>query len=355
MEPTNRNPALDGARAVAVLLVILCHVIRPTVFPGGAVGVDIFFVLSGYLITGILLSEAKATGDIRIGRFLLRRALRLMPPLVLLLSVVAIVGPFLWPDAPVALAVIVSALYLTDYVSALYGVLPILGHTWSLSVEEHFYLVWPVAVLGLVRLSPRGQIAALALAFVVATLWRLANAWWSDSYEFTALRFDTRVSGLILGALLAVSRLRFDQARADIIGVASIVALVGLIAIYSQSALYLAFLQPLIDMAALGLIASLTCAGSLPSRLLAWRPAAYVGLISYSVYLWHYPIAVTIRHAFSEDWRVILAGTLALSLPLAALSWVFIEAPVRAFRRRLVAAPANRIAISCSETPPTAG
>src|SRR5690349_20309645 len=139
----SRNSALDGARALAVLLVLLHHTRVPG-FAGGFIGVDVFFVLSGYLITSILLREADSAGDIRIGRFLLRRALRLYPPLLLMLSAVLILGPSIWPTEQLGMPVLISALYLSDYATAFYGPLSVIGHTWSLAVEEHFYLLWPI-------------------------------------------------------------------------------------------------------------------------------------------------------------------------------------------------------------------
>ncbi|RVD19378.1 MULTISPECIES: acyltransferase [unclassified Mesorhizobium] len=326
-----RNPALDGVRALAAMLVVVHHSQSPWM-PGGFIGVDIFFVLSGFLITSLLMREADGTGTIAIGAFLLRRSVRLMPPLVMLLAAALIIGPLFWPDVPIGLIVAISILYLADYVSALHGVIPLLGHTWSLAVEEHFYLIWPMAVLGLAKLAQRSRIKALAIAFVVATLWRLGNAYHYTEFEMTAFRFDTRLSGLLLGALVSVSGISLKGRHANIVGLSSLGALVVLAFVATQEPVSTAYLQPLIDMASAGLVVSLLNNETMIARAFAWRPIVYIGIISYSVYLWHYPIS---RAAlmYTNDWRMVLVVTLVLSLAIAALSWTFVEKPFQSWRR----------------------
>lgn len=331
-----RNPALDGIRAIAAMLVLLHHTRVPG-FGGGFIGVDIFFVLSGYLITGILLREAETTGGIAIGRFLLRRALRLFPPFALLLLAVLLIGPHVWPIEGLDLAVLIAGLYLTDYVAPIYGGLSILGHTWSLAVEEHFYLLWPFAVLALGGAARERRLRILLAAFAAATLWRLLNAWaFPDSFWFTGVRFDTRLSGLVLGAGLAVARPNLTRAVADRLGLASLLVLAGTTAIAAKDAIGAALLQPVIDIAAACLIAALTVETGRLSRLLSFGPIAYLGLISYAIYLWHYPISQAVQ-TFTSDWRIDLAITLPLTLALAALSYAFVEKPIQTWRRKRAA------------------
>lgn len=324
-----RIGALDGVRALAVLLVIVHHAEIPGI-TGGFIGVDIFFVLSGYLITRLLWREAKTSGEIAIGRFLLRRAIRLMPAFFLLLAATLLIGPFFWPDENLGLVVAIASVYLADYASALYGDLSVLGHTWSLSVEEHFYLLWPIAVLGLARLKNPAR--ALLVAFAAATLWRILNAWYFPDFGMTAFRFDTRASGLILGAWLAVSGLTLSAPAAERFGWLSLLSLAAFAATATELALPAALLQPAIDIAAAGLIASLTVDGTRFARAFAWRPAVLLGLISYSVYLWHYPISVA-AEIYTGDWRIVLAIALSLSIAIAALSYVLVEKPLQDWRQ----------------------
>jgi peptidoglycan/LPS O-acetylase OafA/YrhL len=194
-----RNPAFDGLRALAVGLVILHHARVPWL-DGGALGVDIFFVLSGYLITSLLMQEIHATGGIAVVRFLVRRALRLMPPFLVLLLATLLLGPVFWPNENLGLVVAIAGIYLADYASAFFGDLSVLAHTWSLSVEEHFYLVWPIAIAGLARWTPAARPQLLLAVFVAATLWRLGNAAVFPDIDLTYYRFDTRLSGLLIGA-----------------------------------------------------------------------------------------------------------------------------------------------------------
>ena len=141
----------DKVRAIAVMLVMIFHSSVP-LFHGGFLGVDVFFVLSGYLITRILLAELDKTGNIQLLRFYIHRLARLSPPLLLLLLLYLVAAPHFWPDYSWHVRdSLLTAMYLTDYAKALYNVPDMLRHTWSLSVEEHFYLLWP---LGLMLLSP---------------------------------------------------------------------------------------------------------------------------------------------------------------------------------------------------------
>ncbi len=188
--------ALDGIRGIAVLTVFAQHAGVPGTLGGGA-AVDVFFVLSGFLITGLLLDEYARRGRIDIPRFYGRRFLRLTPPLVLLALAYMLVAP---GDIGSAM---LSLFYLTDYGSAFLVDAGPLSHTWSLAVEEHFYLLWPLALLVLCRLPHRLLIPLLLALYCVATAHR-CGVFWTEGYDATYFRFDTRLSGLILGSLLAV-------------------------------------------------------------------------------------------------------------------------------------------------------
>ena len=200
------NPALDGLRAVAVVLVMADHCNVP-VFDQGYFGVDLFFVLSGFLITRLLVNEIDATGRIDLWKFYLRRLLRLAPALLLLLAAYLVIAPSLWPQVDFMSHLRDAALagfYLSDYSQAFWHNPKVLIHTWSLSVEEHFYLIWPFAILLLARIEPRWRLVGLLVIYLLASAWRIFE-YEIVGWDATYYRFDTRVGGLVCGALLATA------------------------------------------------------------------------------------------------------------------------------------------------------
>lgn len=289
------NPALDGIRALAVLGVIGFHA---GMLQGGYIGVDVFFVLSGYLITKVVGENPD------LPRFYWRRVKRLVPPLALMLA--AYVAFFSWaaPDgAHRSRDALLAFLYLTDYAHNV--VADQLRHTWSLSVEEHFYLLWP-----LIFLRCRPTMFALALAYVCATLWRVWRMhhgdWWL-AYP----QFDARVSGLILGCLMAhLPRIRFPAWP----GLVALAALAVLLPWDSATAHG-------VGMIPVEIAAAVAILGQSPQWL---GRLAYLGKLSYGIYLWHYPIASYLL-ARNTDPLLVLAGSLCGSIALAALSYHTIE------------------------------
>ncbi|MFD1982405.1 acyltransferase family protein [Mesorhizobium newzealandense] len=282
--------------------------------------------INSYLISSILFKERDRDGTINVMRFLKRRAKRLYPPLLVMLAAAAVIVPMLWPDVPTLLVLFLAAFYLTD----MFGKeVPIVGHTWSLSVEMQFYLIWPIVVFWL---GPRIRTRALLLMFAAVTLWRLGNGIYFHDFAQTAFRFDMRLSGLILGSAIAAGGFALKGRMAEMVGLASTTLLLFLSVVLWQDAVMMAYVQPTIDLAAAGLIISLVASeGTIINKVFSWRPLAWVGLISYSLYLWHLPIARAAM-LYSDDWRVVLAATVALSVPIAALSYAFIEKPMQ--RRR---------------------
>jgi len=310
------NPALDGIRALAVLGVIAfhCHV------PGawfGRYGVDVFFVLSGFLITTLLRQEAEA-GGIRFGAFYLRRLRRLYPALLLMLALYLLTFPLLGVPGHHIEDAAVAATYLMDYLPLVLGHPVIIGHTWSLSVEEHFYLLWPLAVAGLTLLRSRKAVVyVLAVTYGLATIYRM---WAEDYWGYLAMwmRFDTRISGLMFGALLAY--LPELRSRYWVLAVAPLFWLL----LRSHDALMMVPMTPA-EWLAGALVLWAASGSALP---LAWRPLAWLGRISYGLYLFHYPIACYLALGDGPWWQA-LAITLALSLPLAHLSYVYWESRFR--------------------------
>jgi peptidoglycan/LPS O-acetylase OafA/YrhL len=308
-------PALDGVRAIAVLLVLAFHARVPG-FTGGYLGVDLFFVLSGYLITRLLTEEHLQTGSIAVGSFYLRRLRRLYPALLLF------VGTYLLLAEPVfgkrfnhVRDAVISSLYLADYGRAFWKIPVILQHTWSLSVEEHFYLVWPLLLIAILKLAPRHQIASLTLLFLIATAWRwntLSHGDWLQTYY----RFDTRLSGLTLGAVFAIWRPKISGAQA--------------IAGWSLFAycVYAAYWKQIAGLREITLAAELSAAliilGSERLKYLGSKPLAWLGRMSYGIYLWHYPFAYWMRHK-GAHWSATFLVIGIASIACAALSYYTVE------------------------------
>ncbi|MEX1153295.1 acyltransferase family protein [Parvibaculum sp.] len=344
MSSTTFRPDIQGLRAVAVLPVLIFH-IWPGALPGGYIGVDVFFVISGYLITGLLLRELERDGTIGIVRFYGRRVRRLLPASTLVLVTVALLTFTLPPPQwrGVASEVIASALYFENWWLAAKSVNYLaadnapgpLQHFWSLSIEEQFYFVWPLLMIGMGALGLRrgwrlrpALGAALGVVFAVS----LALSVYETIHAPQTAYFvsHTRFWELALGGLLAVA-----GARAVIAGEAAKIAAatIGLAAIAAAAMLYsgmTAFPGYAALLPTLGAALVLTSGGSIarfaPHRLLESRPAMWIGDISYSIYLWHWPLIV-----FYRTWTDSIPGLwdglalLAGSILLAALTKYFVE------------------------------
>lgn len=327
------NPALDGVRAVAVLVVVAFHCGVPGML-GGMIGVDLFFVLSGLLITTILRNELEATGTISLRVFYWKRMLRLWPPLALFLVAYYFAGRILFAGIDVRADTAIAALYLSDYFMAIWQTPLEICHTWSLAVEEHFYIVWPVLLLATRRFSARHMVCGLSAGFVFATAWRIVDAFIWDDWYWTYYRFDTRMSGLILGSLLAVIKWRPSARDAAIAGRYSLYVLI-LATIMLRTGTMGSLLWGVIvaDLAAAGLILSLVSGHYTPlARSLSHPVLRYLGLISYSIYLWHYPLARVLRDQFNPIVAFIVVAAAAIAI--AALSYHLVERPLKIFRRR---------------------
>lgn len=327
--PLGYNPALDGLRAVAIALVLLSHAHAP-LFEGAFYGVDLFFVLSGYLITSLLLQELRDTGRIDTWRFYRRRLYRLMPAVLLFLGVYCLVGPLLWPGmTDMYTDALVSLLYLADYGIAFFDQPNTLLHMWSLSVEEHFYLVWPPLLVLLVRGTPPGRLwRTVLLILLLALAWRVM--WVARGQQFYEIffRFDTRATGLLTGGLLAAlvrEQPRWFRAlRARLPHFMWLVLAVPLLmeqAWDDMNALVWGMI--VVELAtALVLVAVLQRRGGVYDMLSA-RPLVWVGKLSYGIYLWHYPVVRYLRADL--PWPAVVVLGFVISLALAALSYYTVE------------------------------
>ncbi|OMQ46730.1 hypothetical protein BKP54_02575 [Ensifer sp. 1H6] len=295
---------------------------------GGMIGVDLFFVLSGYLVTTIL----------REGRSLLEffagRIVRLCPALFLMLAVYAAVAPWFLLDRNVTSDVLLAGLYVSDYSMAFWHEPLMLNHTWSLAVEAKFYLLWPFLIVATRSIKQEALLWVLGVAFLLATAWRVIDCYvWQDWYR-SYYRFDTRTSGLILGGMLAVMPWRPTGEQAAKIGRYSIyVLLVALIFFRFRHIGIIAWGGIVVDLAAACLILSLISGETPVSRFLSRHWMRHLGLWSYSIYLWHYPITRALRGEWGPIPTFIVVGL--LSIGLASLSYSYVEQPMRAlFRRR---------------------
>jgi len=347
-------PGLDGLRAIAVLAVIAFHE-QFSWAPGGLLGVGVFFTLSGYLITDLLLNRWLRTGQLQLAKFWLARARRLLPALFVMLAIVTAWVTLLdrarlssLRGAVAAAATYSSNWYLIaagqSYFSRFAPPEP-LDHLWSLAVEEQFYLIWPwLLLLGLLCLRRRSIAAirwlalptlALATASAVAmyTLYHPAvDA--TRIYEGT----DTRAAGLLIGAALAMVWPSIVAARASrtwthALDVPSIAGLVVIALMVWRVGQYSPFLYRggivVLSIATAAVVAAVACPGSVTGAALGWRPLRWIGVRSYGIYLWHYPVIVLTTPANTAEDLPRAIGQIAASIGLAALSWKFVEEPVR--------------------------
>jgi peptidoglycan/LPS O-acetylase OafA/YrhL len=349
-------PGLDGLRAIAVLAVIAYHLDFGWA-PGGLLGVGVFFTLSGYLITDLLLGTRAATGSLKLGEFWIRRARRLLPALFLMMAVVvAWITLFERSFLPGLRGDVIAA---TFYVSnwwniareasyfARFGPPPPLEHLWSLAVEEQFYLIWPWLVwLGL-RLTRKRPVAAgvtltglalgLSTASVIA-MWVLYQPGVDPTrvYEGT----DTRVFGLLIGAALALvwpsralsaSLATRWRVLLDGVGVAGLLVIALLIWRTSE---YSPFLYHggilLLTIGTTATVAALAHPASLLGVAVGWAPLRWIGVRSYGIYLWHWPIIVLTTPSLEQKPTLTLQVLqVAATIIVSALSWHFVEEPIR--------------------------
>jgi len=301
--------------------------------------VQIFFVLSGFLITALLIEEHESRGSISFRAFYARRALRLLPALFATLVVTVVYAVASGHD-PVGVAkeAAAAALYGDNWYRAFtHSPNTLLAHTWSLSIEEQFYLVWPVALLVALRRSLRLAFWFASSAAIAVAAWRLY--YWDSGGELARVYygFDTRADGLAIGCALALAlHLGYASRGARVLQAAfypALLAIIGaLIALsWRQSITYQAGLFVFSVAVAIALYNVLERRTWL-SRALEARPVRALGLISYAVYLWHYPVIMTLARYHMHGKAVI---TLTLSIVLATTSYYLIERPALRLKNRL--------------------
>jgi peptidoglycan/LPS O-acetylase OafA/YrhL len=351
-----RIAPLDGVRALAIGLVVAFHTGVPG-FGGGGIGVTLFFVLSGYLITGVLLRPGALRGA-GLKRFYLRRALRLFPALAVLVAW-GLIYALVVLDGEERARLLTSCLTSITYTQDLYlgrGAenpdFGFLGHTWSLAVEEQFYLVWPFALLLLMtRLATaRARLVLVVGATLVFTAWR-AYLSWKGLGAHVGLNVDAKGDALLVGCALALALPLWRDAiveRRQRLLTAAAVAGVAAIALVSVQAVPPALVplgtkQLLVSLATAAVIARLvlpapTGMAALGVRTFSLRPVVWIGLVSYSLYLWHVPVIEVYKDAFgittTAERALFGPLILATALLMAAASYYLVERPFLLIKER---------------------
>lgn len=348
------RPALDGLRGLAVLMVMLDHagsyLWQTDKLSGGGFGVDIFFVLSGFLITVLLLEEWQKTGGISLKNFYARRALRLLPALFGVLLVCVAYAAYISlhsGNKTAATSIIKSALFTLFYIPNLalafgWTGFNLLAHTWSLGIEEQFYLIWPLSLLLLLKLSPKLKTIAVVIGvgIILAIIYRATLLQLGTPADVLYLRPDTRADSLLLGCFTAVLWHRgvissipwsryFWPAIAIVFGLA-------------------AFRPALLQALPMGLYSVLAAAAavmilgllqdSVPRQIFEFRPLVYTGRISYGMYLWHFPvnsILVPLLMRARVPTFISLLVLFVSTFVVATISFRLIEQPFLKLKRKL--------------------
>ena len=357
------RPALDGIRTIAVTLVVLFHA-DVRAMSNGFIGVDLFFVLSGFLVSSILLDEAAQRGTIDVGAFLARRVRRLLPAAIVVVvatSAVTVLTSTLvhrltWiKDGQSALLYFSNWRFLSqsnDYFGADINRSPFL-HFWSLSIEEQFYFVFPLVLLAIFALRSRHQ-AVLLVAMVLFTAASLGSQWYWAQHNLSHAYYgtDARLYQLLVGVLGAIAWRHRRSGLSRLRPLGSALVPMGIVVVLASDLLDLSIplRGVLVSVASIWFILAVMGERDPAGHWLLTRgPVVYLGKISYGTYLWHWPVVVTLHALFHTSPLAIFALTWATATGLAALSFEVLEQPIRTarllrpFRLTMVV-----IGISCS-------
>ncbi|MCK7593083.1 acyltransferase family protein [Pseudomarimonas salicorniae] len=340
-------PSLDGIRALAVCLVFFAHGGLQWIIPGG-LGVTVFFVLSGYLITTLMRREHAASGRLDLPAFYMRRLLRLMPPLLLVIAGTAVLSMLSLVEGAFTAQGLLSALfYFGNYyvIAADFQGLPAgVGVVWSLAVEEHFYLFFPLMAVVLLHVGRPGvSLTVLSGCCLAILAWRCWLAWHGASENYLGMATDTRADSILIGCAMAMwcnpvlDPVPGQSMRRDLAIAAGCILLLALSLLIRDVGFRLTFRYTLQSLAIAPLIyLAVARAASVPFRWLEARFLVYLGSVSYTVYLAHH----IVLEALAWHWprlggvgTLVIAATLTLLIAEAMRRWV--EQPCAVLRRRL--------------------
>lgn len=360
------RPAVDGLRGIAVLSVILFH-IDPGLLPGGFVGVDVFFVISGFLISLNILREV-AEGRFSIGDFYRRRIKRIAPALLLVLCATVIAAQWFLGAVDAERAAesgLWSLLSLgnvyfwlhqdTSYFAAASNEKPLL-HLWSLGVEEQFYLIWPLVLLACAKVDR--TLLALGMAVVALGSIALAAHVYPTDASFSYYMLPTRAGELLIGAIVAVIVMRWPvllrRTGATVAASVGLILLVVSLFWIDERVPFPGWTALLPTLGTALLIYSDHCGRSWVTTLLTVRPLWWVGLVSYSAYLWHWPLLAFWRYGYREVEPTAACALFALTFALAWATYRWVETPARRFNGSVLrvacmqfALPASAVALFC--------
>ena len=351
-------PSLDGLRGISIIAVMAFNT-QLLCIQGGFVGVDIFFVLSGFLITALLVQNFHRTSGIGIKHFYFRRALRLFPALLALLLFYAAYA-LLFQPFDKAVTTLKGELYTLFYIANWVQVPPIsyhmggLSHTWSLSVEEQFYIIWPLLLLLLLKLNSKRVIIIILLSLVTISV--SLNVWfWQTGIPFLRMYFgsDTRANEILIGCIAALlfssgifkrvenSKLarRFNFVKWTFHS-AAFISLVGILLSFFYARIDQEFLYNggfvLVSISVACIILDLVLFPSATSRVFEFAILVWIGRISYGLYLWHYPISEASRQLFDGRTSVLFYQVfgLVVTFMVAAASFYLLEQPFLKLKHR---------------------
>lgn len=329
-------PAIDGMRAVAILLVISSHLGAERFVPGGF-GVTLFFFISGFLITGLMIAEHDANGSISIPMFYARRFLRLAPALLVMVAVVSMIFAFIKPIPPAQIAV--AVFYFMNYYTIFFSAATSpLDPMWSLAVEEHYYLLFPLIFAATWVYRDRFLIGLIVVSAAVL-LWRCALVIECNAPETrTYLATDTRIDSILYGAILAVWLKCFP---ASVVRLSKFLWPLGAAAIlisfvYRNDIFRETFRYSLQGLALIPLFYTLLYNAALSplKRILEWAPLVWIGKISYSLYLWHFAVLLFANAEMPGGGMPWLAFNLLADVLLACGSYYLIEKYFQKLRQR---------------------
>jgi peptidoglycan/LPS O-acetylase OafA/YrhL len=342
MSALTRNRSLDVLRGVAVLLVFGVHFPYYGILHAGWIGLDLFFVLSGFLISGLLFKDYREHGRIRLKRFMFRRAMKIWPPLYVFLGVI---GVFIWRDAHSfpSRSFLASALFYRNYMPGVDEPI-VIGHTWSLAVEEHFYLLLPLLLILLAYRNRKSSdpFASIPIIFAVLAPVSLAMRFFANDVTATHLRLDGLFAGVTLRYLYDFKPHLFEKLR-NVYAAAATVTIAFLIFAYGTPRLK----------GTIGLTAAYLGFGLLLAWAISKEPVtkagrfmvnaiAAIGVYSYSIYLWHVPVIFLFRGSWGQTalsfWSA-LAASLLVGIAMAKL----VELPALRLRDKIETAVGPKV------------